>query len=502
MQFLVSNAQNREHRSAHWLGITRRTSLNKIQKALIIISLVMSDLIMILISLHLAYIVRFQLSIPIFQLDVAPSFDYYRKVQLIFVPVLLIIFALRGLYIQNNLLGGTKEYADLFGGVSIGILFVITTGFIIPEFVLARGWLLSAWVLVFFFCTLGRFTLRRLVYWVRRKGLTLKPALIVGANDEGRLLAQQLSNNKASGFKIMGFIDELDQVNQDIGDGLRCLGRVENIEAIVDAYGIEEIILASNAISSKDNLLSIFKRFGVRNDLSLRFSTGLYEIITTGVTVNSYAYVPLVKINPVRLTGPDKVVKKFFDFILTIPGLILISPLLLLIAILIKIDSPGPILFRRRVLGVNGKEFDAYKFRTMFVNGDEILERYPELKAKLSEDHKIKNDPRITRIGKLLRKFSLDELPQLINVLKGDMSLVGPRMISPAEIKKFDQWDINLLTVRPGITGLWQVSGRSDISYDERVRLDMYYIRNWNIWIDVQILFQTIPAVLKCRGAY
>jgi lipopolysaccharide/colanic/teichoic acid biosynthesis glycosyltransferase len=153
-------------------------------------------------------------------------------------------------------------------------------------------------------------------------------------------------------------------------------------------------------------------------------------------------------------------------------------------------------------MGVNGKQFDAFKFRTMYANGDEILAAHPELQQELAQNHKLKDDPRITRIGKWLRKLSLDELPQVFNVLRLEMSLVGPRMISPAELDKYDRWDMNLLTVRPGITGLWQVSGRSDVSYDERVRLDMYYIRNWSIWQDFQILFQTIPAVIKGKGAY
>jgi lipopolysaccharide/colanic/teichoic acid biosynthesis glycosyltransferase len=138
----------------------------------------------------------------------------------------------------------------------------------------------------------------------------------------------------------------------------------------------------------------------------------------------------------------------------------------------------------------------------MITNGNEILEEHPELKEELARNYKLKNDPRITRIGAFLRKFSLDEFPQLFNVLKRDMSLVGPRMISPEEMSMYKQFDMNLRTVLPGITGLWQVSGRSDITYDERVRLDMYYVRNWSIWLDLQLLYQTIPAVLKGRGAY
>jgi lipopolysaccharide/colanic/teichoic acid biosynthesis glycosyltransferase len=153
-------------------------------------------------------------------------------------------------------------------------------------------------------------------------------------------------------------------------------------------------------------------------------------------------------------------------------------------------------------MGLNGKQFYALKFRTMVINGDEVLDQHPALKNELQTYHKLKTDPRITPIGAFLRKYSLDELPQLFNVLKRDMSLVGPRMISPEEAPMYKQFVMNLLTVLPGITGLWQVSGRSDISYEDRVRLDMYYVRNWSLWLDFQLLFQTIPVVLKAKGAY
>jgi lipopolysaccharide/colanic/teichoic acid biosynthesis glycosyltransferase len=218
--------------------------------------------------------------------------------------------------------------------------------------------------------------------------------------------------------------------------------------------------------------------------------------------VNEFAYVPLVYVNKIRLTGADNILKVLLDYAVALIALIILFPFLVFIAFWVKISSPGPVLHRRLVMGLNGKQFHALKFRTMVTNGDEILDQHPELKEELARTHKLKNDPRITRVGAFLRKFSLDELPQLFNVLRRDMSIVGPRMISPEEVAMYKQFDMNLLTVLPGITGLWQVSGRSDISYDERVRLDMYYVRNWSLWLDLQLLFQTIPAVLKGRGAY
>lgn len=205
-----------------------------------------------------------------------------------------------------------------------------------------------------------------------------------------------------------------------------------------------------------------------------------------------------------RMTMPryNRAMKLALDYMLAIPGLLLIAPLFLFLAILVKLDSPGPVFHRRRVLGQNGRVFDAFKFRTMYVNGDEILARYPKLRQELNRNYKLKCDPRVTRVGYFLRKFSLDELPQLLNVLARDMSLIGPRIIAPDELRNYGQFGTTLMLVMPGLTGLWQVSGRSDTSYDQRVALDMEYITTWSIWLDIKILLRTIPAVLKGDGAY
>ena len=201
-------------------------------------------------------------------------------------------------------------------------------------------------------------------------------------------------------------------------------------------------------------------------------------------------------------TRYNRTLKLAIDYALALPGLLLIAPLFILLAILVKLDSPGPVFHRRRVLGQDGRVFDAFKFRTMYVNGDEILARYPKLRQELDKNYKLKCDPRVTRVGTFLRKFSLDELPQLLNVLARDMSLIGPRIIAPDEISKYGQYGPALMTVMPGLTGLWQVRGRSNTTYDERVSLDMHYITEWSVWLDIKILLRTIPAVLKGDGAY
>jgi exopolysaccharide biosynthesis polyprenyl glycosylphosphotransferase len=474
----------------------------KWQWRLFTVILILSDIVMLGLAFRFAYLVRFDLSIDFFVQNLDPSLAFYRRLFFLFAPVWLIFFALLGLYDRQKLLGGTEEYAAIFNGTTIGMMSIISIGFLDPTFIFARGWLLLAWGFTLLFVSIGRFLLRRVVYALRKRGYFLSLALIVGANNEGLSLAQQLMSWRSSGLHVLGFVDKKLPVGTQLFQHLHILGDTGDLDDLVEQYGIEELILASSAISSRDKMLEIFQRYGTRSDVNVRMSSGLYEIITTGLTVKEFAYVPLVGVNKVRLTGIDEALKLLLDYLIAIPGLILISPILLAIAIAVKLDSPGPILHRRRVMGVNGRQFDAYKFRTMYANGDEILAGYPMLQQELARTHKLKFDPRVTRLGALLRKASFDELPQLFNVLKREMSLVGPRMITAEEVEKYNKWDINLMTVRPGITGLWQVSGRSDVSYEERVRLDMHYIRNWSIWLDLQLLFQTIPAVIRGHGAY
>ena len=472
------------------------------QWALYIASLTISDAAMTFSAFLVAYYFRFELFVEHFDPNAAVSFENYQLL-IYALPVLwLVIFAVNGLYSKDNLLGGTGEYSRAFKSASEGFLLLAIAGFLGPTLIIARGWLLMTWAFTFIFVGAARFFLRRVVYTLRRHGFFLTPAVIVGANQEGRWLAEQLLRWETSGLHLVGFVDKKTPVTFPLFHDLVCLGSVDKLGEIIDRYQIGEVILASSAFSTRDYLLEIFRRYGVTDKVNIRMSSGLYEIITTSLTVNEFAYVPLVYVNKVRLTGIDNALKFALDYVLTIVSLILLFPFFVLIAFLVKTSSPGPVLHKRLVMGLNGKQFYALKFRTMVTNGDEILNQYPELKEELSRNHKLKNDPRITRIGAFLRKLSLDELPQLFNVLRRDMSLVGPRMISPEEVAMYKQFDMNLLTVLPGITGLWQVSGRSDISYDERVHLDMYYIRNWSLWLDLQLLYQTLPAVLKSRGAY
>lgn len=467
-----------------------------------ILSLVVNDVLMTSLAFYLAFWVRFKLNIPIFNLAVNPAVSYYQALSLlILTPLWMILFAGNGLYSKRNLLGGIEEYSLVFRTSSIGMLIVVIAGFLEPDFILARGWVFAAWLFVFLLVGSGRFFLRRIVYSLRRHGYFLTPALIVGANEEARSIAKQLVGWQTSGLNVLGFVDNDLPVGTRIYRHLYAVGNVNHLDYLLEKYNVKELILATSALS-REHILSIFKKYELVDGLEVHLSSGLYELVTTTVDVKETAYVPLVRVNKVRLKGLDWVQKLILDNSLTVPAIIFSLPILLIIALAVRLDSPGPVIHRRRVMGLNGRKFDAYKFRTMHVNGDEILANHPELQEELSQNHKLKEDPRVTKVGRILRKYSLDELPQLFNVLKREMSLVGPRIIAPDEMTMYDQWSMNLLTIPPGITGQWQVSGRSDISYEERVRLDMHYIRNWTIWLDFQILFRTIPAILKSDGAY
>ena len=470
------------------------------ERLLLLIFLVAVDLGAIFFGLWLAYILRFEASFSWFyQYEVAPL-DFYQGLVFLLTPMWAVIFALFGLYDFKNLFGGMREYIQAFNACTLCIMLIIFFTFFDPNFIIARGWVVLSWLLVSFSVGVGRFVLRRIVQQLRISGRFLTMVLIVGANEEGQAIAQQLQSNRKAGVWVVGFADDEPGSEHKLPEGMPILGSVDSIPALTSQYGIQEIIVASTALS-REKLLNLFQTFNA-NDIPIRMSSGLYELLTTSVEVREVGNVPLLSVNKVRLAGVDVVLKRILDLVTATIGLIVTLPLMILIAIAIKLDSAGPLFYLRRVVGVGGKPFNALKFRTMYVDAEERLARDPELRRQFEENFKLKDDPRVTRVGRLLRAFSLDELPQLFNVLLGQMSLVGPRMITEPERARYGKWRMNLSTVKPGITGLWQVSGRSDISYDERVKLDMHYIRNYSIWFDFHLLWQTIPAVLKKRGAY
>jgi len=466
----------------------------------LILVLPVSDTFAIVIGFALAYQLRFKLGLPFLETP-GHSLRFYSTVVFWSVPGWLVIFAAYGLYSCRHLLEGLQEYVRVVHACAIGMMGIVVASFVEPTLWISRGWLLIAWLSATVLVCGLRFAIRRGIHLLREHGYFATPALIVGANAEGQALAEQLVLANTSGLVLVGFVDDNLAEGARVIDGLFNLGPIRSLEGLVERFGIRELIVAPTALS-RDSLLEIFRAYSMSRDVELRMSSGLFEILTTGVRVQEIGAIPLISLEKVRITGIDAVLKAILDYLGALVGIIVLSPLFVVLGVLIKLDSPGPVFYRRRVLKRGGKTFDAFKFRTMVVDADETLVNDPEFLARFQEGFKLENDPRVTKVGRFLRKTSLDELPQLVNVLRGQMSLVGPRMISPEEAERYGKWQINLLTVKPGITGPWQVNGRSDLPYSERVRLSMHYIRNYTIWSDLQILIRTVPSVLRRRGAY
>ena len=445
-----------------------------------------------------AYALRFWTNWSIFREGLMQP-QFYLTLIVMLIPGWLVLFTQYGLYNVNHLFGGSDEYGRVFNACTLGMLLVVVMTFMFRGLVIARAWLLLSWLLTLGFTILNRFTMRRVVYALRWRGRLTDRVLIVGANGEGQAVAAQLNSAYQSGVNIVGFVDDTVAVGVEVLPGMPVLGPVAAFKHIVEQHGADVAIIADTALV-RERMDTIYGAVEALGHLDLRLSPGLFELLTIGMQVREQGNVPLLALNKTRITGVHALGKNLLDRLGAFVGLLLLSPVLALIALLVRLDSPGPIIHRRRVVGVGNRPFDAYKFRTMHLDGDRLLT--PTQRDELRTNGKLKTDPRITHLGKILRRTSLDELPQLLNVLKGQMSLVGPRMLTQEELSHFGRMRHNLLLVRPGLTGLWQISGRSDLGYADRVRCDMHYIRNYSLWLDFYIIYRTIPLVIGGHGAY
>ena len=463
-----------------------------------VVPLFLLDAVCVILSLEAAYLLRFY----ILAYNAPLSEAFYDELAWVAIPMWLVIFALYRLYHPDYLFGGVREYVNVVNSLTVGLVGLILYSFLVRSVdqEISRGWLVMVWFFSVASVVAARFCYRRLVYYLRGQGLFVRRALVVGANEEGRAVVAQLRASPAAGVDVVGFVEPAMLRGEQVA-GVPVLSGFNRLESLIRSLEVEDLIVIPTALR-RDELLEIYREWGTDKRVRVCLSSGLYELFTTGAQVRDVGFIPLVSLNRTRITGMDALMKTTLDFGIGLAGVTLLSPMFLVIAILICRDSPGPAIYRRRVVGLAGREFDAYKFRTMIPDADAFLKAHPELCEEWEKNGKIVDDPRITRVGRFLRRYSLDELPQLFNVLKGQMSLVGPRMITPAEMKHFGRWRHNLLTVKPGLTGLWQVSGRSDLSYEERVRLDMQYIRNYTVWMDLKLIFSTVWTVLRGRGAY
>jgi exopolysaccharide biosynthesis polyprenyl glycosylphosphotransferase len=404
--------------------------------------------------------------------------------------ILIAILALNGHYSLKNPKKFLAEYAELFKSIIFWLLILITYFFLVREFPFSRLVLIYGVLISFLLILLNRLVLTKIKKTRIKKNIGLEKILIIGSNINNQKIAKLLNKNQEN--LIVAQIPSTD------------VEQISNIENTIRQYKVDKVILTDHELKeiSGLNVIDFFQS----NHVELAFIPEIDNIENRRIEVDQNLEIAIINFKSTPLEGWNKIVKRIFDITGSIFGLIIFSPLLLLIAIAIKLDSKGPIIFCRKDdgqpairIGQFGKSFTFYKFRSMRPNTDSM--RYKELSnqdlRKNSPFVKIKNDPRITRVGRFIRKTSFDELPQFWNVLKGDMSLVGPRPHLPEEVAKYSKNHMFVLNIKPGITGLAQISGRSDLPFEKEIRLDRYYIENWSLWLDIKILFKTLAVPFR-----
>ena len=334
----------------------------------------------------------------------------------------------------------------------------------------------------------------------RRHPAYVQNAVIVGAGDVGQLLAAKLIQHRDYGVNVLGFVDATPkEPREEIGD-LTILGTIDDLPELIGSLDVQRVIIAFSGDAHEETLRVM--RLLNESDLRVDIVPRLFELVPPTADMHMLEGVTLLGLPRARLSRSSLLLKRTLDLVLTVTLLVLLAPLLLVIAVLITLDSSGPVFFRQRRMGVGGQTFDIFKFRTMVADAEERKHAVAHLNkhARPGGDarmFKIPDDPRLTRVGRVLRRFSLDELPQLVNVLRGEMSLVGPRPLILDEHRFVLEWGLHRLDLKPGMTGLWQVLGRDAIPFDEMVRLDYFYVTTWSLWNDIRLLLRTFPMVAK-----
>lgn len=420
-------------------------------------------------------------------------------------PIVLVVFAICRLGMARNIdlvsctlrrqIGYLIEELAITIGVALAFIFVLKLQYVSRFFfgcfvVSVIGLVIGARLLIIWW------------YFVKRRELreNYLNVLIIGSGARARTLAARLHGICRWGTNVVGYLDP-----EGVSAGRRkhdkILGHVDEISSILRDYVVDEVIVAvpRTLLNGIQSIVDACEEEGVR----LRFMVDLYDLKPARVQLTMVdENVPLVTFESVANGDFALIAKRIFDLVVTLSIMPLFLPLLLLVAIAIRLDSPGPVFFTQTRVGLRKRRFEMYKFRSMVVDAEQRMHEVEHLNEAKGANFKIKDDPRITRVGRFIRKSSIDELPQLINVFKGDMSLVGPRPMSLRDVANFDKGvQRKRFSVRPGITGLWQVSGRSNLSFDKWIELDLAYIEQWSFLLDLRILLRTVPVVLRGSGA-
>lgn len=413
--------------------------------------------------------------------------------------IMLLMFALTGLYKIRRFETVSASSSQVFRSLAAAFFAFVTIAFALGTTVLPRLVTVYAFILALF----GLLVIRGIVQLVRkillRYDIGLLRVGLIGSGKTAQRAKRFLAQKRNVGYRISHEFE---------------VEKLHPIKRAIKQRNIDELVVATKI--PPDDLIML-RELCVQNRVGFMFIPSLLDVLTTNVVVRDIQGLPVIEVPVTPLEGWGFVVKRGFDILGSLLLLVVLSPVYLLLALAIYIDNPGPVFFKHQRLGQNLVPFRLYKFRTMkqeFCDGDgdnaaparqrfmELLEDNPDLRAEWEQYQKLKNDPRVTRLGVWLRKLSLDELPQFFNVLKGDVSLVGPRPIVSGELEKYGTSQHRLAAIKPGVTGLWQVSGRNDTTYEERVRLDMIYVETWSVWVDIVILWKTVFALIFRSGAY
>ena len=458
-----------------------------------------SDVVLIGLSVVVAYWIRHELR-WFRELSYDHPLSAYLPFGLVFTLLMLLAFQADRVYLSWRAQQWLDQVYRIVNAMAKSVVVILAITFVLQPLQYSRLLLIEAGAISAILLALSRVVQGWVASRLYAQGIGVSRVIIVGAGEVGRTVMRTMVARPELGYRILGFVDDNPQKGQtDIGR-FKALGGLDNVSKVIGEQQVDEVIITLPWMYHRKILAVV--RECERWHVSARIVPDLFQMSLSQVDVNDLGGVPLIGVRKVGLEQEARLVKRGVDVIGALAMLTLGLPLLVLIALAIRLNSPGPVIFTQTRVGVGGKLFKIYKFRSMYEGAETELEHLRELNEADGPLFKIHDDPRLTQVGRFLRRTSLDELPQLLNVLRGEMSLVGPRPPIPPEVERYQEWHKRRLETRPGMTGLWQVSGRSLLSFDEMVLLDIYYIENWSLWLDFKILLRTLPQVLLGSGAF
>ncbi|MBI4214158.1 MAG: sugar transferase [Chloroflexi bacterium] len=461
-----------------------------------LLGLLVADLIAANVAFFLAYHLRYTYEVGgnvIGESYVA--YGAYLPLQALFVALCLFGYQMRGSY--RSRLALTSEAVSVVNTTAVSTMLVFAFASVVHYSASSRLAFIYAWLLAMALGAATRIAMRLVRARAHHTGVGAERVIVVGSNRLARMVMQLLAQQPTLGCRVLGFVDDVP--SGDFGR-FRTLGRLEHLPVLAREMAADRVIVALPA-SRHEEILEVLEQCRAQG-VALSLVPDLFELRLSHVAVTTVGGIPLLELRESGISAGNMVVKRALDVLLSLILIVALGPGLILLAIAVRLDSAGPIFFWQTRLGRDGEPFRCVKFRSMRVGAEKEQAALQALNEADGPIFKMRDDPRLTRVGRYLRRTSLDELPQLWNVLRGEMSLIGPRPPIPEEVERYEDWHRRRLEVVPGITGLWQVSGRSELNFDEMVMLDLYYIENWSLGLDFQILARTLPTVLAGRGAF